>query len=353
MGLFRDNDPWHFGSLHLALLSLFRASTLEDWTDIMYINIFGCDVYGYDGMAADCTRPHASGGIAVLYFIIFVVIAALVLITLFIGVVTTSMEQAREETEAEMNVEKRLEEFKNLEGLSNEEVANYRQVFGMLDLDAGGTISEAELKTGLEAVGKKLNESQIHFMMSQVDANSNGEIDMAEFVEFLTYMRRGIIVTNPSLDEKPDDATPSAPRVSGDTSFREKLAGEKTGNFAFDQKRLDEGLNQWAMLLGLNDEPPDSGQATTTTDVGAAQAIAEGRDEYGIPCLKISADPVSTLDSLDAMLAGVNAATPGAMTPNRRLLPPLAHSPSATPTTAPPRAKATNSGLSSKVHVGD
>ena len=28
---FRDNDPWHYGDLPTALLSLFRASTLEDW----------------------------------------------------------------------------------------------------------------------------------------------------------------------------------------------------------------------------------------------------------------------------------------------------------------------------------
>ena len=27
------------------MLSLFRASTLEDWTDIMYINIYGCNKY--------------------------------------------------------------------------------------------------------------------------------------------------------------------------------------------------------------------------------------------------------------------------------------------------------------------
>jgi hypothetical protein len=35
MIMFRDNDPWHFGSLHVAMLTLFRISTLEDWTDVM------------------------------------------------------------------------------------------------------------------------------------------------------------------------------------------------------------------------------------------------------------------------------------------------------------------------------
>jgi hypothetical protein len=40
--LFAENDPWHFGNLHLAMLTLFRMATMEDWTDIMYINMFGC-----------------------------------------------------------------------------------------------------------------------------------------------------------------------------------------------------------------------------------------------------------------------------------------------------------------------
>lgn len=32
---FRTNDPFHFGSLGVAMLSLFRCATLEDWSDIM------------------------------------------------------------------------------------------------------------------------------------------------------------------------------------------------------------------------------------------------------------------------------------------------------------------------------
>jgi voltage-gated sodium channel len=35
MTLFKDNDPWHFGTLHISMITLFRCSTLEDWTDVM------------------------------------------------------------------------------------------------------------------------------------------------------------------------------------------------------------------------------------------------------------------------------------------------------------------------------
>jgi voltage-gated sodium channel len=32
---FRENDPFHFGSLGVAMLTLFRCATLEDWSDVM------------------------------------------------------------------------------------------------------------------------------------------------------------------------------------------------------------------------------------------------------------------------------------------------------------------------------
>ena len=45
MTVFMENDPWHFGNFGLSMVTLFRMATLEDWTEIMYINFFGCDVY--------------------------------------------------------------------------------------------------------------------------------------------------------------------------------------------------------------------------------------------------------------------------------------------------------------------
>ena len=44
------------------MLSLFRVATGEDWTDIMYINMYGCDKYGYSDdhnlpLPSDCTHP--------------------------------------------------------------------------------------------------------------------------------------------------------------------------------------------------------------------------------------------------------------------------------------------------------
>ena len=45
--LFSANDPLHFGDLSHAFLTMFQVMTLDSWSLIMFINMFGCDVIGY------------------------------------------------------------------------------------------------------------------------------------------------------------------------------------------------------------------------------------------------------------------------------------------------------------------
>ena len=39
--LYGENDPIHFRNLQTSVLSLFRIITLEVWTGVMYINMYG------------------------------------------------------------------------------------------------------------------------------------------------------------------------------------------------------------------------------------------------------------------------------------------------------------------------
>jgi len=95
--LFSGNDPVHFATLQLSMLSLFRVVTLEDWTDIMYINMYGCDEYGY-GLSDGCTAPEAMPVGAALFFVSFVLLGTMIILNLFIGVIMTGMDQASEES---------------------------------------------------------------------------------------------------------------------------------------------------------------------------------------------------------------------------------------------------------------
>jgi len=95
--LFMGNDPIHFKDLQTAHLTMYRVSTLEDWTDVMYINMYGCDNYGYDGNEALCTDPKAYGWISAFFFSSFVLLATMIILNLFIGVIMTGMDEAQAE----------------------------------------------------------------------------------------------------------------------------------------------------------------------------------------------------------------------------------------------------------------
>ena len=94
--LFRANDPIHFESLHISLLSLFRVATLEDWTDIMYTAIYGCQNYGYSGLQELCKNSEAFPFLGWFYFVSFVLLATFVFLNLLIGVIISNMEDIKE-----------------------------------------------------------------------------------------------------------------------------------------------------------------------------------------------------------------------------------------------------------------
>ena len=107
--LYQGNDPVHFENLETGLLTMYRVSTLEDWTDVMYINMFGCHEYGYDAgsrVACDLEQAKALVGddginwSAALFFSSFTLLATMIILNLFIGVIMTGMEEAQKELAA-------------------------------------------------------------------------------------------------------------------------------------------------------------------------------------------------------------------------------------------------------------
>lgn len=105
---FAKNDPVHFGNLFDALLSLFRIVTLEDWTDVMYLQIYGSDVYeGYNISTANLAahyppfEPKAQPILATAYFVSFVLFGTMIMLNLVIGVIVNGMDDARIDAEIE------------------------------------------------------------------------------------------------------------------------------------------------------------------------------------------------------------------------------------------------------------
>jgi voltage-gated sodium channel len=95
--LFAGNDPVHFGTLALSLLTLFRVVTMEGWTELLYIQMYGCDRFGYSDTPALCTQPAAMPAAAVFFFCTFILLGTMIILNLFIGVIMNALQEAHEE----------------------------------------------------------------------------------------------------------------------------------------------------------------------------------------------------------------------------------------------------------------
>jgi len=91
--LFGATDPVHFGDLHHAMVTLFKILTLEGWTDIMNIHLYG-------NQATIQSEILTIGPF--FYFASFILIGAMIIMNLFIGVIMKSMEESQNELNQEI-----------------------------------------------------------------------------------------------------------------------------------------------------------------------------------------------------------------------------------------------------------
>merc|ERR1712000_86053 len=73
--------------------------------------------------------------------------------------------------------------------LTDEERAEFKEIFDLVDEDKGGTISRNELKKLMETLRLHPSEEELTAMMKEVDQDGSGDID---FEEFVTVMSRRV-----------------------------------------------------------------------------------------------------------------------------------------------------------------
>ncbi len=149
--LFGANDPVHFSNLPLAMLSLFRVVTGEDWTDLMYIAMYGCDNYGYGGIEAQCVAPNALPVFGAFFFVSFMLLGAMVILNLFIGVIMGGMDEARVENEL---MERQARAAAGLMPTMSDDVGKLVQKMSELQDE----LKQVQLRLDLEAL-RKLEEA--------------------------------------------------------------------------------------------------------------------------------------------------------------------------------------------------
>ena len=189
--LFRDSTPYYFGSFGLALKTLLQVMTMDNWTDVMRRNMLGCKAYKlispnffYDNVCgANGESGKGLGWIAAFYFILFVVLFSMVLISLLVGVIIASMELLKEGLNEENEIWDKVARVKKTYQMEEEAVDKLLELFEKLDVDCNGSLSFDQISVILKNTDFSSEEQSDFFVL--MDRDKSGLIDFAEFCEMV------------------------------------------------------------------------------------------------------------------------------------------------------------------------
>jgi voltage-gated sodium channel len=186
--LFQNSDPWHFGNLHTAIITLFRSATLDNWYEVSMISMVGCDqgvdVYSFSPQM--CVYPEKIPGGTVVFTMVFLVIASQILLVLFIGVIAESLDVAREQVAKEDEIQSDLNEIRNERGLTVRQTDAFRRLFEACDLEKNGKLSADEIEVALGALALDISVGEMRVLVEKLDSSGEGQgLGLADFIRFI------------------------------------------------------------------------------------------------------------------------------------------------------------------------
>ncbi|XP_023337344.1 calmodulin isoform X1 [Eurytemora carolleeae] len=92
-----------------------------------------------------------------------------------------------------------LKTRKEKEGLTSEEIKQYKSTFKRFDVDNGGSIDSEELGNLVRVLGLNPTEEEVRRLTVEIDEDGSGEI---EFNEFLKIMNSKILRQMQSIDDR-------------------------------------------------------------------------------------------------------------------------------------------------------
>eukprot|EP01029_Cantina_marsupialis_P027956 TRINITY_DN774228_c0_g1_i1.p1 TRINITY_DN774228_c0_g1~~TRINITY_DN774228_c0_g1_i1.p1 ORF type:complete len:152 (+),score=38.61 TRINITY_DN774228_c0_g1_i1:137-592(+) len=130
-------------------------------------------------------------------------------------------------------------------GLSEEQIAEFKEAFMLFDKDGDGTITTQELGIVLQSLGQHCSEAELKDMITEVDSDGNGTVDFPEFLTMIFRLMK--------------------------ESYSETEIYEAFRIFDTDGNGVIEGSDVYKVMTDL-------GEAVTNEDV---QRLIEGADDDG------------------------------------------------------------------------
>ncbi|VDM98311.1 unnamed protein product [Onchocerca ochengi] len=83
--------------------------------------------------------------------------------------------------------QKKNEEF---DGITEEELIEYKEAFHLFDKDGDGSISSKELGVAMRSLGQNPTEQELLDMINEVDIDGSDTIDFSEFCQMMKRMNK-------------------------------------------------------------------------------------------------------------------------------------------------------------------
>lgn len=244
--LFQNNDPFHFDGLVRSFTTLFQVATLDNWGEVARINMLGCNNTDYD-LDPPCTDPEGLGWIAAWYFIIFIILGVMVLLSLFVGVIITSMELLKEGLKEEREVLAKVKQLQYKYDISDTSVEHLLEIFDMIDVGSNGKLTLDELKPVLEVVS--VTPVQQFEMFVQVDSDRSGQIDFSEFCELIQLIGKIYLDNEEMKGSKIIRRTKTYRRLSNRDLSKNRLKVKSRTNLKYADNLSDAGSEISAAVL--------------------------------------------------------------------------------------------------------
>ena len=233
--LFRANDPFHFGTLGAAFITLFRISMMEDWKTVVMINVVGCgvDAYGEDDGGATyadvtgtasaepplCSSSEAVGVLAAAYFSSFIVLGALVLVSVFVGIIVTGMQDATEAMNIEIDRRRRAKVTAEYFDLDRRAVEDMFATFRVLDVDGSEALTLEELKDVMRSLGVPAHPKFLRDAVDVFAPAGKEELDESDFLLLVMLCER-------AMKNQRESAIEGKPFYGNESDDRESLKSD-------------------------------------------------------------------------------------------------------------------------------
>ncbi len=85
--------------------------------------------------------------------------------------------------------------------MDEEQKEEIREAFNLFDTDGSGTIDARELKAAMRALGFQVKKAEIRKMISDIDKDESGAIELDEFTEMMTGKMVGPLTHSRSIGD--------------------------------------------------------------------------------------------------------------------------------------------------------